>query len=456
MQDRGPAAYLAEFVGTLLLVFFITAVVSLYVAEPTRGQPEPVHRLLGHRAGARVPAVRADPDARGGLGRPLQPGGHRGDDGAAPDQADRRRVSTSWRSSLGGVGRRAAHQGAPARRGQGRELRRRRGLGRDQRQDPPRHGRRGARHVLPALGDHRRGREPARDQGMGRPGDRHGAGHGGDGVRAADRRRLQPGARLRPGAGVGRVGRLRPLPPRLHARPDRGRAGWRCSSTSRSSPSPARRGSAAPSPSASRATRLRRLRADAAGHVFAELHAVAVADVPVLLQVLRVRDAPRPPVRAGRGREAARRRRPARRQGAARADRREAGGERRGGRAPGRVRARRLHLVRRLGLRAGARARDAAAHERRRVLARGAGAPARGDRLAGADAGVGQPGPRRAPGLADQAPGARGSTRSARPASCASRSRAASWSGSASRPRSASRRWRRSPRCIASTATSRR
>jgi MIP family channel proteins len=32
VQDRGPAAYIAEFVGTLLLVFFITAVVSLYVS----------------------------------------------------------------------------------------------------------------------------------------------------------------------------------------------------------------------------------------------------------------------------------------------------------------------------------------------------------------------------------------------------------------------------------------
>jgi MIP family channel proteins len=31
VQDRGPAAYIAEFVGTLLLVFFVTAVVSLYV-----------------------------------------------------------------------------------------------------------------------------------------------------------------------------------------------------------------------------------------------------------------------------------------------------------------------------------------------------------------------------------------------------------------------------------------
>jgi len=36
VEDRGPAAYLAEFVGTLLLVFFITAVVSLYVSPSPR------------------------------------------------------------------------------------------------------------------------------------------------------------------------------------------------------------------------------------------------------------------------------------------------------------------------------------------------------------------------------------------------------------------------------------
>jgi glycerol uptake facilitator protein len=41
VQDRGPAAYLAEFVGTLLLVFFVTAVVSLYVTVPTRANPAP-------------------------------------------------------------------------------------------------------------------------------------------------------------------------------------------------------------------------------------------------------------------------------------------------------------------------------------------------------------------------------------------------------------------------------
>jgi MIP family channel proteins len=41
VQDRGPAAYIAEFVGTLLLVFFITAVVSLYVSPPSATNPSP-------------------------------------------------------------------------------------------------------------------------------------------------------------------------------------------------------------------------------------------------------------------------------------------------------------------------------------------------------------------------------------------------------------------------------
>jgi MIP family channel proteins len=41
VQDRGPAAYIAEFVGTLLLVFFVTAVVSLYVVPGTPQNPTP-------------------------------------------------------------------------------------------------------------------------------------------------------------------------------------------------------------------------------------------------------------------------------------------------------------------------------------------------------------------------------------------------------------------------------
>ena len=38
MQDRGLAAYIAELIGTLLLVFFITTVVSLYVATGQNAQ----------------------------------------------------------------------------------------------------------------------------------------------------------------------------------------------------------------------------------------------------------------------------------------------------------------------------------------------------------------------------------------------------------------------------------
>jgi len=41
VQDRGPAAYVAEFIGTFALVFFITAVLSLYVTPPTPQLPQP-------------------------------------------------------------------------------------------------------------------------------------------------------------------------------------------------------------------------------------------------------------------------------------------------------------------------------------------------------------------------------------------------------------------------------
>lgn len=41
VQDRGPAAYIAEFVGTMMLVFFVTAVVSLYVTVPSQANPAP-------------------------------------------------------------------------------------------------------------------------------------------------------------------------------------------------------------------------------------------------------------------------------------------------------------------------------------------------------------------------------------------------------------------------------
>src|SRR4051794_28644285 len=39
--DRGPAAYIAELIGTFALVFFITMAVTLYVSVPPPGQPQP-------------------------------------------------------------------------------------------------------------------------------------------------------------------------------------------------------------------------------------------------------------------------------------------------------------------------------------------------------------------------------------------------------------------------------
>ena len=41
MEDRGPASYLAEFIGTLMLVLFITLAVCMFVPLPTEAQPNP-------------------------------------------------------------------------------------------------------------------------------------------------------------------------------------------------------------------------------------------------------------------------------------------------------------------------------------------------------------------------------------------------------------------------------
>src|SRR5580704_11071236 len=86
------------------------------------------------------------------------------------------------------------------------------------------------------------------------------------------------------------------------------------------------------------------------GHLLAQPDVVALPDVPVLLQVLRVRDAPGASVRAGGGPRDPRRRSQAAGQGATRADRRAPRGEPRGRRAPARVRPRGLHGVRGVGM----------------------------------------------------------------------------------------------------------
>src|SRR5689334_6721418 len=105
-----------------------------------------------------------------------------------------------------------------------------------------------------------------------------------------------------------------------------------------------------------------------ARHLLAKPDALALADMPLLLQVLRVRHAPPAPPRARGGRADPRRRPPPPCEGAARAH----GG---GARPPSRrqtaaagARLRGLHRLRRVGVRARAGARPAAAHEPRRAL----------------------------------------------------------------------------------------
>lgn len=41
MQDRGPAAYIAEFIGTLMLVMFICLAVCMFGPVPTQANPNP-------------------------------------------------------------------------------------------------------------------------------------------------------------------------------------------------------------------------------------------------------------------------------------------------------------------------------------------------------------------------------------------------------------------------------
>ena len=71
MQDRGLAAYIAELVGTLFLVFFITSAVTLFVA--TGNQAQFGSGLRRHRSRPRVSALRSDPDLRGVSGGHFNP-----------------------------------------------------------------------------------------------------------------------------------------------------------------------------------------------------------------------------------------------------------------------------------------------------------------------------------------------------------------------------------------------
>ena len=122
---------------------------------------------------------------------------------------------------------------------------------------------------------------------------------------------LNPARAFGPALVSGELARLRPVPARLRARAGARRPGGRDRLHEPARHAAGRRGRTRSSRSAEsgRLRGVNRLGRGAAGHLLAQLHGFAVADVPVLLQVLRVRDASGPSLCARGGREAARRRR---------------------------------------------------------------------------------------------------------------------------------------------------
>ena len=152
------------------------------------------------RPRARLRPLHADPDAGAGLRRALQPGGHRGADRDPRRSSRSTPRSTSSSSSpartLGALATKAflsdeGERGATTARSRSRRDSTARSSG-------PASVVEADRHVLPGLGDRRRGGQPARRP---RTGPRFVIGGtlglARDGLRPAHRRRLQPGARVR-------------------------------------------------------------------------------------------------------------------------------------------------------------------------------------------------------------------------------------------------------------------
>ena len=114
MQDRGLAAYIAELIGTMFLVFVIGTVVSLYVSTGAASQTGSDFAVVGlvHAFVLFLLIIAFGQVER----RALQPGGHARRGGDAADRPGRR-GRLHPRPALGRRARRAAGQGDPARRG---------------------------------------------------------------------------------------------------------------------------------------------------------------------------------------------------------------------------------------------------------------------------------------------------------------------------------------------------
>ena len=112
MQDRGLAAYIAELIGTLLLVFFITSVVVLYVSTGQNAQFGSDFAVVGLTHFLVLFALIISIGvASGGHFNPVITAAF------IVRQADRpdRRARLHPRPALGRRARRPAHQGLPSR-----------------------------------------------------------------------------------------------------------------------------------------------------------------------------------------------------------------------------------------------------------------------------------------------------------------------------------------------------
>ena len=163
MQDRGLAAYIAELVGTLFLVFFVTSVVVLYVASGQNAQFGSDFAVVGlTHAFVLFVLIASIGVASGGHFNPaVTTALHR----PAADRPDRR-ARLHPRPALRRRPRRAADQGLPARRGPRLRLRRPQDQRPARRRRPGRHGR-GHRHLRPRAHGPRDGAQP-RGRGAGR------------------------------------------------------------------------------------------------------------------------------------------------------------------------------------------------------------------------------------------------------------------------------------------------
>ncbi len=154
MQERGLSAYLAELIGTFLLVFFITSVVVLFVARPgDQAQFGSDFAVVGLvHAFLLFGLIVMFGVVSGGHFNPAVTLAAAAIKRISPIDA----VDLHARPALGRRARRAAHQGPAARRGSRHPLRR----GRSQqpaRRQLPGLDRRGDRHLLPRARDPRRG-----------------------------------------------------------------------------------------------------------------------------------------------------------------------------------------------------------------------------------------------------------------------------------------------------------